>query len=476
MTNGAFTAGNDNGKAATLVLGQQSFNATASGSSLAAMNNPHGVSCDSSGFVYVADTGNNRILIFSDPHSSGAQSGEAAATFIGGLSAPQSVFVNVSSVVAPAGTGEIWVANTGAGASLRYANYNSILLGNASSISSIQEVSSYNGNNIGLHPVAVAQDQYGALYVADDANRVAFYYPGLSACNGATFMAAFSSKAPNLCDPLFDSSNSVTLNAHPLAPGVFATLFPCANCAGDQFSDQIASWNGTTYPVPAILNDTQVFVDGVAAPLYYVGSPIAGDPYHPAGQINFVVPNTARTVGNADVEVVRVSTGQVLGATSVPMAATSPGILMCQGVPWGTYRASCVLNVNQDGTVTVNGPSNPAPRGSIISIYATGQGFVPGAPSDGSLPGAIAASSTALTVLINGLDVNTYAGELTQHILYSGLNQFPGVWQINVLIPQGVAPASQEPQWNNANLLNIIADGTINIDVGLGWKTVIWVK
>jgi uncharacterized protein (TIGR03437 family) len=452
MTNGTFTAGNDNGKAATIVLGQQSFNGTATGSDLASMSNPHGISCDSNGNVYVADTSNNRILIFNDPHSSITQSGEAAATSIGGLNTPQGVFVNQL-------TGEIWVANTNNGTLLRYANFNSVLLGNGS-ISSILDVSNYNGSNVGLAPLAVAQDQYGALYVADTGNRVAFYYPGLNACNGATFMAAFSSKAPNLCAP-FDSSGNVTLNAHPLAPGVLATLFPCANCAGDQFGDVTGAFNGT-YPMLTTMNDIQVTVDGVATPLYYVGAPIPPD--HPSGQINFVVPNTARSVGTADVEVVRVSTGQILGATLVPMAAASPGIL---GQTTGTFRASAV--VNQDNTV--NGPTNPAPRGSVISIYATGQGFVPNAPSDGSSPGALP-SPAALTVFLNGTDVNG-SGEAGQHIQYSGLDQFPGVWQINVLIPQTVTPSAQT---GNNTLLNLIVNGTANIDLGLGWKTVIWVK
>ena len=97
-------------------------------------------------------------------------------------------------------------------------------------------------------------------------------------------------------------------------------------------------------------------------------------------------------------------------------------------------------------------------------------GFVPNAPSDGSSPGALPAPA-ALTVFINGVDVNGYSGETGQHIQYSGLDQFPGVWQINVLIPQGVAPSSV-----TTTLLNIIVNGTANIDLGLGWKTVIWVK
>jgi uncharacterized protein (TIGR03437 family) len=457
MTNGAFTANSDNGKAATIVFGQPGFNSTASGSGTTSMNGPHGVSCDTDGNVYVADTGNNRVLIFNDPHATSTQSGEAAATFIGGLTAPQGVFANPQ-------TGEIWVASTNAGTLVRYASLTAVQLG-SQPLLSFPEVFSYLGNNIGLAPLAVTQDQFGALYVADSANRVVFYYPGLSACNGATFMAAFASAAPNLCAP-FDSSKGATLSAHPLAPGVLATLFPCTNCAGNQLGSQTADFNGT-YPMQTSLSGVEVTVNGVPAPLYYVGAPIP--PAHPSGQINFVMPNGAPTVGTADVEVVQASTQQVLGATLVPMAAASPGLLICQN-PTGTYRGACVIN--QDNTV--NGPSNPAPRGTVISIYATGQGYVPNAPPDGSSPGALP-SSAALTVFLNAIDVNGY-GEAGQHILYSGLDQYPGVWQINVLIPQGVAPSSTTPQYGSATLLNLVVNGVANIDLGLGWTTVIWVK
>ena len=39
--------------------------------------------------------------------------------------------------------------------------------------------------------------------------------------------------------------------------------------------------------------------------------------------------------------------------------------------------------INADGTV--NSPTNRAARGTYVSLYATGQGFVPGAPPDGEL-------------------------------------------------------------------------------------------
>ena len=122
-TNGSFTAGADNGKAATVVFGQSSFNAITAGNGLGAMNGPHHLSSDTNGYVYVADTSNNRVLIFPDPHGAGtAQFGESASASIPGLNAPESVFASPV-------TGEIWIANTGGGDTIRFANYQSVLLG-----------------------------------------------------------------------------------------------------------------------------------------------------------------------------------------------------------------------------------------------------------------------------------------------------------------------------------------------------------
>jgi uncharacterized protein (TIGR03437 family) len=459
-TNGTFAAGTDNGKAATVVFGQASFNSIGAGTSLAAMNSPHHVSCDANGYLYVADTGNNRVVIFPDPNAAGTASfGEEAATAISGLSSPESVFVNP-------GTGEIWVTNTGssAGTSLRYANYQSVLLG-LGSISSIAETS---GNFI-FHPLAAIQDQYGDLFVADDAHRVAIYYPGLNVCNGASFLPASPTSAqyPSAtCMPGYDAAlikaGSKGLQPHPLAPGAFATIFPCGNCAADQFGDQVNAFNGS-YPVPTTLSDVEVLVDGVLSPLYYAGGPIP--PGHPTGQINFILPDSARTSGFADLQVVQVSTGQVLGATQLPMSSVAPGaFLYPQGQTGTTVYAAAI---NQDGTV--NGPNNPALRGQAVSLYLTGQGYVPGAPPDG-VPAASAISApVTITVLLNGTDVNsaTYGESNIQHVLYSGINQYPGMWQINVQIPASVTT----PTW-----FAVLANGLANWDAGSGFKTYIYVK
>jgi uncharacterized protein (TIGR03437 family) len=459
-TNGTFVAGNDNGKAATIVFGQTSFNNTFTGSGLTGMNSPHHISCDTNGYVYVADSGNNRIVIFPDPHAPGTPTaGEAASATITGLSSPESVFANPV-------TGEIWVGNTGNGTSLRFANYQSVLLGLGSiTIMPDVDVSSNNA----FRPLAVIQDQYGDLVVADDSHRVAFYYPGLNICNGASFLpsSATSTQYPSAnCLPLYDPAlrqAGQVLTPRALAPGVIATIFPCANCSGTQFLTNQNVFNGT-YPVPTTMGDVQVLFDGVPAPLYIV---------YP-GQINFIVPNGARTSGLADLEVVQASTGQVLGAispsahgTGVPMYSVAPGAFPYPGGQTGAtvYAAA----INQDGTI--NSASNPAIRGQVISLYMTGQGNVPGAPPDGVQATTAISAPVAITVLLNGVDVNsaTYAEQSQQHVLYSGINQYPGMWQINVKIPATVATASGV--W-----FAVIANGEANWDISSGFKTYIYVK
>jgi uncharacterized protein (TIGR03437 family) len=291
---------------------------------------------------------------------------------------------------------------------------------------------------------------------------VATYYPGLNVCNGASFLPASptSSQYPSAkCLPLYDPSfraASQVLSPRPLAPGAIGTIFPCVNCSGTQFLTSQNVFNGT-YPVPSTLGDVQVFVDGTAAPLYIV---------YP-GQINFIVPNGARTSGYADLEVVQKSTGQVLGATQLPMNTVAPAAFLYPGGQTGmtVYAAA----INQDNTI--NGPSNPAIRGQAISLYMTGQGSIPGLPPDGTPATAAISGQYPITVLLNGFDVNgsQYAEQNIQHILYSGINQYPGMWQVNVQIPATVATTAGV--W-----FAVLVNGESNWDSGSGFRTYIYVK
>jgi uncharacterized protein (TIGR03437 family) len=288
---------------------------------------------------------------------------------------------------------------------------------------------------------------------------VAIYYPGVNLCNGASFLptTATSAQYPSAnCLPLYDPSLKSALPSRPLAPGVIATIFPCETCAPTQFlnSQNVAS----SYPLRTQLGNVEVLVNGTPAPLYIV---------YPE-QINFIVPNEAPTSGYADLEVIDVSTGQVLGAAQVPMNSVAPGAFAYPGGQSGSKVFAAAINA--DGTI--NAASNPAVPGNYVSLYLTGEGQVPGGPPDGvPATGAISAQYP-VTVLINGIDVNSsaYQEQNIQHILYSGINQYPGMWQINLQIPKTVVPT------NGAVWFDAIINNVPNWDALSPFMTYIYVK
>jgi uncharacterized protein (TIGR03437 family) len=403
---GTFAAGHDNGLAAAVVFGQPNFTSIATGTDATTLSSPRHLASDTSGRVYVADTGNNRIQIFGDPHSTyTASSGSSAVFSIAGLAAPRGIFVNPS-------TGAIWVANSNNGTCLDYPNLDAMQAGTAA-----QPVG---GVNAAGYTLALVQDQYRDLFVADGSSRVAAYYPGLTALNGANFLAG-----------------------RALAPGLIASVCAgdsgnCTNSGSTQFGT--ASTVNGVLPWPTTLGDTEILFQGVPAPLYYAG------PY----QINFLVPMGATLTDSADVTVLRPSTGQILGDGIVAVSAASPGMFMRDFS--GTQRRAWVQNFNKDGSLAGwNDTSAPAARGAIITIWATGQGYIPGAPADGNIPSSLLSTPVLPRVAIGSQFVDSVTllpGDPTngQFIKFSGMSpQFPGLWQINVQIPMSVAPGSTVP-------------------------------
>jgi uncharacterized protein (TIGR03437 family) len=395
FTNGTFTSA-DNGAAATKVLGQPDFISSKTSSSDTGMSNPHHLSTDTDSRPYVTDSGNGRVLIFD---SIGNLPGAGAhASFVLPSGSAQGIFVS-------ANTGEIWVTDAGAQQVHRYPRYDQVIY---------NPVPNFNVSSIS--PIAVTQDQYGDLIVAEQFNRVTFYYPALSAVNGASFQ----------------------LNK-PLAPNTIATVKPLGSV---KFGTDTANAFDLPKPIPlpTSLADIQVTVNGTPAPLYYV-SP---------GQINCVMPWNAPTTGAADVQVLKVSTGQLLAASPVAMNVASPAIFVMGPAGVGLQLAAVV---NQDGTV--NGATNPAKVGDYISIYATGQGLVSSPPLDGDVPRnglvysqgnprVFVGSDYTDQVVLLGDEQRSIPGVDANFISFSGLSpSIPGMWQVNVRIPKATAGGAQ---------------------------------
>jgi uncharacterized protein (TIGR03437 family) len=176
--------------------------------------------------------------------------------------------------------------------------------------------------------------------------------------------------------------------------------------------------------VVANLNGLQVTFDGLPAPLIYTS----------ANQTNLIVPYEVSSKASTVMLVTyAAAAGTVQTAAWVlPVVAAAPGIFTIDAT--GTGQGAIV---NQDGTV--NSTSNPAAQGSVISIYATGEGQTSPAGVTGSVTGSVGKMPLLpVKVTIGGADAAVqYQGSAPESVA--------GLLQVNATVPQGIAPGMAVP-------------------------------
>jgi uncharacterized protein (TIGR03437 family) len=176
---------------------------------------------------------------------------------------------------------------------------------------------------------------------------------------------------------------------------------------GTNLASQTASFTGTA--LPTAIGATSVLLNGMPIPLYYV-SPT---------QINAQLPvNTAVTISSVEV----VNGVQMSSPASVAIGAASPGIPFY--VLNGVNRASA-----QNGDNSLNGPSNPAAVGSLMTVYFTGIGPVTNPVAAGQ-PAPVSPLSNA------ELQVSVSIGGQSVIPVFAGLSPGSiGLAQANVQVP-----------------------------------------
>jgi len=173
------------------------------------------------------------------------------------------------------------------------------------------------------------------------------------------------------------------------------------------------------------LANVQVFFDGRPAPLLLVTP----------GQINAIAPFE---ISGKTTTMVQVQNNDVWSnPVMLSVTPSSPAFFTLTQNGKGQVAA---LNVNQkDGSVSVNSSSNAAPRGSIVTLYATGAGTGDGGNDDGLITGnQLSHPLQKVRVSIGGLDAE---------ILYAGSapGLVAGVLQVNAKIPNNASTGNAVP-------------------------------
>ena len=209
--------------------------------------------------------------------------------------------------------------------------------------------------------------------------------------------------------PLITAAGVVNAGSYAggsVAPGEIVTIFGTgigpaqpagAAISGGAFSKFVA--------------DTVVLFDGIASPVIAVSS----------GQTSVIVPYSV--AGKSSTQMQVYFQGRASNVIQLAVAASAPGLFSANAS--GTGNGAIL---NQDNSI--NSPSSPAPQGSVIVLFGTGEGQTKPAGVDGQIASSVfPAPLLPVTVTIGGQNAT---------VLYSGAapGLVAGVLQVNAALPQ----------------------------------------
>ncbi|MBI3679812.1 MAG: hypothetical protein HY235_05390 [Acidobacteria bacterium] len=203
----------------------------------------------------------------------------------------------------------------------------------------------------------------------------------------------------------------------PVSPGSVVSIFGSELASGLSQADSV--------PLSNVLASTSVTFNDVPAPLYFVAT----------AQINAVVPwrllQQGEQSGTATVVVRRGSASSQ--PRIVQLAAVAPAIYT---ISLGGRRYAIAFNAEDGSLAQPDGSfagirAQPIPAGKPLAILATGLGPVDPPIEDGRNSSDVTRRTVNTpTVLVGGQEAQ---------VLFSGLTpSYPGVNQINVVVPSGV--------------------------------------
>jgi uncharacterized protein (TIGR03437 family) len=271
-------------------------------------------------------------------------------------------------------------------------------------------------------PYTVSANGSGTLLdnrIAVSSNGQLFLGSGLAASDTIRYELFFGVQAPSVTG----TGSGMFLNpqgvfnvfsfapaGNPIAPGEFINIYGTGLPARAAVSP----------PFPANLSGVQLLINNTPAPLFQVT----------ATNVYGVVPYS---VTGPTATIVLDNNGTRSNTLTVPVAATAPGIA---SLAQNGLGAGAITHAN--GTVVST--SSSAARGETVVIYLTGLGAVTPPVADGAGASGLSRSNSVQAVYFGATTADQSS------ISFQGLAPgYPGLYQINVTIPLGVASGAAVP-------------------------------
>jgi len=369
------------------------------GAQLAKLNQPAACAVDTAGNLFIADTGNHTIRKVTPDATIHTVAGSGAAGLSGDEGPAVAAQLQGSRGVAVDDNGDIFIADTGNN-SIRQVTPDGLIHTIAG-----QAAAGFGGDggpaaSAQLNgPQGLALDGSGDLYFADtNNNRVRQLQPQAAA------LPATQPPGGSPSPPVVSAVNAASLVAGPVAPGEILVI----NGTGIGPPASVTGVYDSNGMLPTQAGGAQVLFDGVAAPVLSAQ----------ASQITVQAPYTI--AGNQSTSVVVQYKGQPTGSVTLAVASAAPGLFP--------------LVTNQDGSA--NSAASPAPRGSIVTFYETGEGLTSGP----NVAGLAAQAPYAVPLLPVSL---TVAGVSAGADYVGSAPGLVGTLQINARIPGGFVPPGQ---------------------------------
>lgn len=425
-------------QSADLVLGQRNFTQKDQSATAQTMSSPYGLALFPGGHLAVSDSVLNRVLVFQKPFTNGqtAFSVVGQQNFASGSASGSLAGLNIPRHVATDSSGRLYVSDFGNSRLMVYQNTSNIP----------QTGPSANFNFPIPQPQGLAVSSVSSeMWVGS--GSVVLHLPEVNTFQTtATILQQIASSGP-MAIALDGSENPVVAEAINRVAFYFAKL-EIRNAFSFTLNRSLTPgmWV-TAAPIGKQVNVGDEFhtppypntVQGLQVLVNGAPSGIYG--VAQKAYINFIVPWSAPTTGSAEFLLFNSTTKEIVAAGTYFMAVADPAFKTVNGAGWGQ-----VLATNDDGTL--NGPQNPIGLGKTMTLALTGQGLVNNPPADGVAPASQTPTNPGdLKIFLNGIDINQTGGN---HVVFSGLDStYPGSWTVSFRLPTvaegGPPPSNSVP-------------------------------